>query len=160
MRALLLVFLASATALADPLDNARAALRGGRYSEVEKLARGGRPRDEAELLAARADLALGRYAEAEKKLSAIVARTPMQVAARVELGRLYRATGRVSDEKMIWNRFFDDYEQGRIDKKSAAQLTAVAVAARYLGSYEDANATFGDAARADEKYEPARVEWG
>jgi predicted Zn-dependent protease len=162
MRIVLLSLLALSTAAGadEKQDAARAALVGGRYGEVERLAKGARPRDEAELLVARAEVATGRYAEAEKRLAEIVKRTPAQLAARLEQGRLFHLEGRNSDEQAVWNRFFDDYEQGRIDKSNAAQLTMVAVAARELGSYEDASSTFGDATRADPNYEPARLEWG
>jgi tetratricopeptide (TPR) repeat protein len=49
----------------------------------------------------------------------------------------------------VWNGFFDDYEGGRIDKKSARQLVAVAQAARGLGDYQGALDTLGDAVGCD-----------
>jgi Tfp pilus assembly protein PilF len=89
----------------------------------------------------------GRYAEAEKRLLADTARKPDDLAARFELGLVYQLTGQTEREKEIWNRFFE----GRIDKKSARQLTFVAKAAQALGGFLDANDTFRDAVEADPK---------
>jgi cellulose synthase operon protein C len=91
----------------------------------------------------------GRYADAEKVLAAAVQKDPRALAARLQLGLVYRATGRAADEKRVWNSFYDDFDGGRIDKKSARQLTYVALAARYLGGWQDANDTFRDAVDAD-----------
>ncbi len=91
----------------------------------------------------------GRYAEAEKLLAPIVQRDPRAFAARRSLGLVYRATGRRDLERAVWNRFYDDYESGAIDKHSARDLTYVAEAARWLGGWQDANETFRDAVDAD-----------
>src|SRR5690242_12188793 len=91
----------------------------------------------------------GKYAEAEKLLTAAVQRDPHALAARLQLGLVYRATGQRDAERAQWNKFYDDYESGAIDKKSAKQLTYVAEAARYLGGWQDANDTFRDAVDAD-----------
>jgi Flp pilus assembly protein TadD len=91
----------------------------------------------------------GRYAEARRVLEAEVAKDPRALEARLDLGLTYRATGQTALAQGVWNRFFDDYEQGHIDKRDARQLTYVALAARYLGSIKDANDTFRDAVEAD-----------
>ena len=104
----------------------------------------------------------GRYAEAEKLLAPIVQRDPRAFAARLALGLVYRATGRRDLERAVWNRFYDDFESGAIDKKSARQLTYVAEAARYLGGWQDANDTFRDAVDADPRGKDgarANIEW-
>ncbi|MSP58930.1 MAG: tetratricopeptide repeat protein [Myxococcales bacterium] len=148
------------SAVADgKLAEAERSFSIGGYEEATRLARSARPRDDADLLLARIEVRTGRWPEAEKRLVALVARAPHQHAARIELGRCYRRTGRTVDEKAVWNRLFDDYEQGRIDKGSAPQLTAVAVAARHLGSYQDANDLFREAAAVDGAYLPLRLEW-
>ncbi len=91
----------------------------------------------------------GRYAEAKTRLEAL-ARAPGELEARYELGLLYRATGDRPAARAIWNGFYDDYDQGRIDKTSSKQLLYVARAAQLLGGYKDANDTFRDAVAADE----------
>jgi predicted Zn-dependent protease len=104
----------------------------------------------------------GRYADARKLLEATVLRDGRSHAARLALGRVYRATGEERLARAIWNTFYDDYERGGLDKKSARDLTYVALAARYLGSWEDANDTFRDAVAVDAKGPAgarANVEW-
>lgn len=91
----------------------------------------------------------GRYAEAEKILAPAVQRDPRAFAARLSLGLVYRATGRRELERAVWNRFYDDFESGAIDKKKSRELLYVAEAARYLGGWQDANDTFRDAVDAD-----------
>ncbi|HXU68508.1 MAG TPA: tetratricopeptide repeat protein [Polyangia bacterium] len=104
----------------------------------------------------------GKYAEAEKLLAPVVQRDPHAFAARLSLGLVYRATGRRDLERAVWNRFYDDFESGAIDKKKARELMYVAEAARYLGGWQDANDTFRDAVDADPKGKDgarANVEW-
>ena len=104
----------------------------------------------------------GRYAEAEKLLAPAVQRDPHAFAARLSLGLIYRATGRRDLERAVWNRFYDDFESGAIDKKKSRQLLYVAEAARYLGGWQDANDTFRDAVDADPRGKDgarANVEW-
>src|SRR6476659_7223475 len=92
----------------------------------------------------------GRYAEARTLLEETLQKQPDALHARLELGRVYRLTGDPR-EKKIWNQFFDDFETGNLDKKSARDLTYVALAAQYLQSWKDANETFRDAVDADPK---------
>jgi len=103
----------------------------------------------------------GRYAEARALLEGALAKQPNALPARLWLGRVYRATGD-EREKKIWNAFFDDYETNNLDKKSARDLTYVALAAKYLESWKDANDTFRDAVDADPKGRDgarANIEW-
>jgi predicted Zn-dependent protease len=107
-------------------------------------------------------MARGRYAEARAKLepAALGARA---FAARYQLGLLYRILGERERERALWNRFYDDFESGAIDKKSARELTYVARAAQLLGSWKDANDTFRDAVDADPKGKDgarANIAWG
>jgi Tfp pilus assembly protein PilF len=101
----------------------------------------------------------GRYADAQRLLEAA---PPSDLRARLWLGRVYRATGQRDRERAIWNKFYDDYEAGTLDKKRARDLMYVALAARYLGGWQDANDTFRDAVDADPKGKDgarANVEW-
>ena len=103
----------------------------------------------------------GRYAEARKLLEA-VANEPDAHHARVELGLVYRLTGETTLARGMWNRLFDDYETNNLDKKSARDLTYVAMAGRYLNSIKDANDTLRDAVDADPKGPlgaRANIEW-
>jgi tetratricopeptide (TPR) repeat protein len=95
-------------------------------------------------------MARGRYAEARTRLES-AARTGKALEARYQLGLLYRAIGEQKLEREQWNAFYDDYEQGRIDRKSARELGYVARAAHMLGGWKDANDTFRDAVDADPK---------
>jgi cellulose synthase operon protein C len=104
----------------------------------------------------------GRYADAEKILAPVVQRDPRALAARLSLGLVYRATGRRDLERAVWNRFYDDFESGAIDKKKSRELLYVAEAARYLGGWQDANDTFRDAVDADPRGKDgarANFEW-
>jgi tetratricopeptide (TPR) repeat protein len=104
----------------------------------------------------------GRYAEAEKLLAPLVQRDPRAFAARLSLGLTYRATGQRDAERAVWNRFYDDFESGAIDKHKSRDLLYVALAARYLGGWQDANDTFRDAVDADPHGKDgarANVEW-
>lgn len=136
-----------------PLAALESALEHGRYLEAlagaAKIA--GRERDEASGIAGEALLQLGRYAEAERLLAETLKQSPRALRARRALGLVYRATGQRAVEQAVWNRFFDDYESGALDKKRARDLAYVAEAARYLGSWQDANDTFRDAVAADVK---------
>ncbi|HZS39267.1 MAG TPA: tetratricopeptide repeat protein [Polyangia bacterium] len=106
--------------------------------------------------------ASGKYAEARALLENATAKDPRALKARLELGLIYRLTGERDLERAIWNRFYDEYDAGTLDKKSARDLTYVALAARYLGGWQDANDTFRDAVDADPKGPAgarANVEW-
>ena len=159
----LLLLLPSLAIAADGRAEALAALAAGRYEQVAALAQkaGPRDRDAAEVLISRAEIATGRVVEAERRLTAVARRRPVSVPgleARVRLGRLLAAGGRRAEADAIWNALFDDYERGRLDKKSAAALTAVGIAARGLGSFHDAVELFGEAQAADPRFAPARLE--
>ncbi len=93
----------------------------------------------------------GRYAEARQQLEAQVAKDGKALEQRYLLGKLYGLTGERDLAKKIWNGFYDDFESGTLDKKSAKQLTYVALAAQGLRSWKDANETFRDAVDADPK---------
>jgi cytochrome c-type biogenesis protein CcmH/NrfG len=99
----------------------------------------------------------GRYAEAIRLGE--LQHTPR---ARLLLGKALRATGQRDQEKAVWNKFYDDYESGALDKRSAKDLLYVALAARYLGGWQDANDTFRDAVEAEPKGKDgarANIEW-
>jgi Flp pilus assembly protein TadD len=149
---------------ADPVAQAEAALERGQYEKALALARkvSGPRRGEADGVAGEALRRLGRYEEALTLLEAATKRDEKALRARLELGRIYRLRGDKAREKAVWNLFYDDYGDDRIDKKSARQLMYVALAARYLEGWKDANDTFRDAVDADDKGRDgalANLEW-
>ncbi len=134
-----------------PLQALERALDHGQYAEVPRLAQAlpGALRSAGEALAGEALLRQGRYVECETLLDATLARDDHAFSARAVLGRLYALTGREDLATAVWNRFFDDYEQGTLDKKNAHDLRLVAEAAAGLLAWQDANDTFRDAVNAD-----------
>ncbi len=138
-------------ALDGPLAPLHRALRAGRLNEVIALATKLAPtlkpnlRQQAEALEAKALRLSGQLSRAEALLETAVARDPLALEARVELGLCYRLRGERSKEKAVWERFFDDHDAGSLDLKEPRVLRLLGVAARYLGSYKDANETLRDA---------------
>jgi tetratricopeptide (TPR) repeat protein len=150
---------AAAAAAADPLE---AALAGGRYEDVDAQAPRAKSRADADAILGAALRLRGRYADARRVLEAVVAHDGRALRARVELGLVYRAIGDRATERAMWERFYDDFDAGKIDKKSARELYYMAEAARYYGGWQDSNDLFRDAVNADAKGPVgarANVEW-
>lgn len=157
--------------LQGPLAPLHLALRAGRHADVihqaTKLAPTLKPvlRQQAEALWAQALRLTGQLQAAEQLLSGVVARDPLALDARVELGLCYRQRGERAREKAVWNQFFDDHDAGSLDMKDARVLRLLGVAAHYLGSYQDANDTLRDAValakQQKDAFEIARsnIEW-
>jgi tetratricopeptide (TPR) repeat protein len=137
--------------LLGPLAPLRQALRAGRTAEAirlgQKLAPTLQPvlRQQAEALWGEALRQSGQLQAAEKLLSEAVARDPLALDARLELGLCYRQRGERAKELAVWNQFFDDHDAGNLDLKDPRVLRLLGVAARYLGSYKDANDTLREA---------------
>lgn len=130
-----------------------ALLRAGKAAEAIQLHRGlarerlpPAERGVVDALAGRALASLGRLREAEQLLLTATERDPQALAPRAELGLLYRQTGQRDRERALWNLFFDEHDSGALDKKNPAALRLLGVAARYLGSFQDANDVLRDAA--------------
>ncbi|MEK6606377.1 MAG: tetratricopeptide repeat protein [Myxococcota bacterium] len=162
-RALAGLLLVVATTRADALDAARALRRVGRYADAQAAARkqaGGKLADDAETLIGEIARETGRYAEAEKVLGGVVARSPRHRRARIYLALVLIATGREAEARSLLHALYDDFDAGRIDPHSAADLTYVAMAARAAGGFQDASDTLRDATRADPSFFQAQLEWG
>jgi tetratricopeptide (TPR) repeat protein len=128
-----------AEASGSPFQNAVRALNAGRFDQVEALLRGAaEPR--AIALRARADAQRGRYAEAEKLLTPAAASSPGSDAA-LELGLLQWRLGRRDVATTTLEGVITRSQPG-----TAADYVRVAIAARTLGQFEDANAYFREAA--------------
>ncbi len=148
---LALVTTATAHAAARPTAAVEKALAHGLYDDVPRLAHAlpSAQRSAGEALMADALIHQGHYDEAETMLLETLKRDDRAESARALLGQLYELTGRQDEAAAIWNRFFDDYEGGLLDKKSAHDLMLVAEAAEGLFAWQDANDTFRDAVNAD-----------
>jgi tetratricopeptide (TPR) repeat protein len=121
----------------SPVAAAARALNLGQYDQIEKLL-GSATDERSVVLRARAHIARGRYAEAEKLLSGFAVSSPAGDAV-LELGLLHRYLGRQEGARtlqLVLTRSADD---------SPADLTRLALAARALGRFQDANSFFRSA---------------
>jgi tetratricopeptide (TPR) repeat protein len=145
-------------------DAPAAALRAGRYEEALRLAvaRLGRaPADRAALLtAARAEMALGRYADARRRLEAAAAARAQDLPVRDLLMRLYEELGDRAALAPLVDASYADWNGGTVDRSRAADLLAIATAARLDDNWKDANQVLRDAARADPRDAAANLDWG
>jgi tetratricopeptide (TPR) repeat protein len=132
---------------------------GAALRAADKVPRG-KLRARARTLAAEAQIQLGKLEQAERTLEAVTRAHPRHHRAWILLGLVYHRRGDVQRAKAVFNRFYDEYDAGRIDKGSAEQLTYVAMACRYSDNFRDAADTLDDAVKADPKYLPAHVQLG
>jgi predicted Zn-dependent protease len=128
-----------------PLAPALTALRQGKPAEAKLLLDKLRPtskdakqRDELESLCAESQIRQGQVREAIRGLEAVVSRDPKALMSRVTLGEAYRLVGERDKERAIWNGLFDDHDADRLDMNDCRTVRLVGLAARYLGSYQDA----------------------
>ncbi|HVZ74253.1 MAG TPA: tetratricopeptide repeat protein [Polyangia bacterium] len=168
--ALALAIVVAATGAAEakrsgdpPRAAAVRALRTGDYEGALRIATAAKrapAADRLDLLAARARVALGRYAEARAGLEATLATSPDDLPARDALMRLLALVGDRTALAPLLARSYDDWNAGRVDRKNAAALVAIATAARLDGNWKDANETLRDAVRADARATAANLDWG
>jgi tetratricopeptide (TPR) repeat protein len=137
------------------------ALRSGQYESALRLATArGRGEPERAALASRALIALGRYPEARRVLETAVAAAPDDLPTRDALMRLLALTGDRPALAPLLDRSYADWNGGHVDHARAADLVAVATAARLDGNWKDANETLRDAVRADPHGTRANLDWG
>ncbi len=140
------------------------ALRGGQYEAALRLAGGPTTARTADaqraVLEGRALVALGRYAEARRTLEGAVAAAPDDLPARDALMRFDALVGDKAALAPLLDRSYADWNGGRIDRKRASDLIAIATAARLDGNWKDANDTLRDAARAEPRATRANLDWG
>jgi tetratricopeptide (TPR) repeat protein len=157
MKALLLALYAL---LNPPLGKAKEHLRAGRYTEALAAARqaGGAA---GLTLAGEIERRLSRYADAKKTFEQVAEKWPgpESLRARLELGLVALDVGDKNGAEPVLDRFYQDYNGGRIDKNDAQQMMYVAIAARALESFQDANKTFQKAARLDGRNAEIQLEW-
>ena len=159
----------AAPAARDPLDRVADDLRTGQYERARKaadsLSRGrGAAGARAAVLAARAERHLGLLREARRRLEEATVRAPDHLPLRAELMRVADAVGDRGAVKTLVDRSYEDWEGGKVDKKSAANLVAMATALRLDNNWDDANDTLRAAVKADPRGVEAGVEanldWG
>jgi tetratricopeptide (TPR) repeat protein len=112
------------------------------------------------VLASRALVALGRYAEARRTLEDALAAAPDDLPARDALMRLVALVGDRAALEPLLARSYADWNGGRVDKTRAADLLAIATAARLDDNWRDANDVLRDAVRADARGTDANLDWG
>ncbi|MBM3262197.1 MAG: tetratricopeptide repeat protein [candidate division Zixibacteria bacterium] len=134
----------------------------GRYDEAFELAEqtaetsadSGRGR----LAAGEILLLKGKYAAAEARFIEAKSRSGVLLTATLQLGLTYHEIGRRSEARGLFQELIRAYQQGKA--VNAGDLMAVALAARYLERYHDANRLFGEATQADPGLKDAFVAWG
>jgi tetratricopeptide (TPR) repeat protein len=144
------------------LAQGRLLLETGRYALAQQAARKaakGKTRIPALTLVAEVLREQGQAHEAIKILKPLLKQKGNTYRARAYLGLLYRETGQLGLAKEQFDRFYDEYGNGQIDKTSAEQLIYVALACRYTDNFRDASDTFRDATKADPTFIEAFVQW-
>lgn len=104
--------------------------------------------------------ASGSPSEAISFYRKAVAAAPDQLRARAFLGIALLETGKRTEGEAMLDRFFNDFNSGKIDQKNAEALTFTAMAAWRLGAFQDASDTFGRALEIDPGLHQANLEWG
>jgi tetratricopeptide (TPR) repeat protein len=148
---------------AAPYTLAEAALRSGRYEQALRLtaAAGPRGREAAATgIAARAEMALGRYQDARRRLQIAVERTPRALTLRRLLCDLLALLGDRASLKPLVDMTYEDWSAGRVDRRKADDLLAVAAVIRLDDNWQDANDTLRAAVRADPRNPRPNVFWG
>jgi tetratricopeptide (TPR) repeat protein len=136
-----------------PVGQAEKALNEGRYDEIEAMLKSEQdPR--APGLRAQAHIARGRYAEAEAVLKAPAAASPTGDAA-LHLGLLQMMLGRRDDGRRTLNRVAN-----AAAPRTAAEFARMAMAARALGQYKDANDFYRNATRLAPDDPAINTAWG
>lgn len=148
------------------LLQARVQLATGRYTDAEALARtvAGSSSTTVELrraattLQGEALMAQGKLDDAERVLGAL-SNDALAYRAHVLLGRALLMRGRDTEAEAPLMSLVEAYNDGRISDRDAEGLTYVGMAAVALGSFQDANEAFRDAAHNDEANVETQLEW-
>ena len=136
-----------------PIGQAEKALNEGRYDEVDAVLKNeADPR--APGLRAQAAIARGRYADAEALLKAPAASSPTGDAA-LHLGLLQMMLGRRDEGRRTLTRV-----AGAGAPRTAAEFARMAMAARALGQYKDANDFYRSATKLAPEDPAINTAWG
>ncbi len=116
-------------------------------------------RARARVLSAEIAWRTGQRVAARRELEPIAA-TGESLRARYLLGRVLLDLGETPQAEAQFEAFRRDWHAGDIDHEDAEALMYVALAARHLASFEEANDTFRDAVALDPELLEANIEWG
>ncbi|MES1209359.1 MAG: hypothetical protein ABUS79_25760, partial [Pseudomonadota bacterium] len=144
-------------------ETAGAAFRRGDYQAARRLGGGtGRRTGDASSIAAaaRAEMALGRYEDADQRLRAAGDRAPADLRLRHALADVLAVRGDRAALRPIVDLTYDDWKAGRVDRKNADDLLAVAALLRLDDNWQDANDVLRTAVRADPRNPRPNVFWG
>ncbi len=145
---------------------ARLDLRLGKHLKAERRAkvlartRKAAQRADARVLVAEVYLATGRYTEAIDELVDVVKVDPGHLRGRYQLAMAYRCTGKLDLAAVVWESFWADYAAEKLRIENPQHALHLALAARYLSSFEDANESFREAVTTDANLLEANLEWG
>jgi tetratricopeptide (TPR) repeat protein len=134
----------------------------GRYDLALEPARKAAGIDPASGLALQAagelHLLRGEYEQAEPLLSQARSRGDASLTAALSLGLLYLERGRKREAQAVFQELIRAYQQGRA--RRADEVMAVALAAKHLERFHDANDLLSEATRLNPSYKDAFVAWG
>jgi tetratricopeptide (TPR) repeat protein len=136
-----------------PLAAAARALNAGQFDQVETLLKGN-AEPQAVVLRARADIHRGRYGDAEAALRPLAQAAPAGEAA-LELGLLQQRLGRRQDAA---NTLEGVLTGG--NPETAADYLRLALAARAIGAFQDANSYFREATALSPDDVATNTAWG
>lgn len=103
-------------------------------------------------------LSKGQYQQAEAQLALARSKPDQALTATLSLGLLCLETGRKTEAKNLFQELIQAYQQGRA--QTSETVLAIAVAAKNLERFHDANDLFGEATRLDPSNKDAFVAWG
>jgi tetratricopeptide (TPR) repeat protein len=103
----------------------------------------------------------GKTAEAVKSFNAALAALPKDPRSRIYLGITLHETGKKAEADKVFDGFFQEFNAAgpAAEKWPAERITYVAMAARYLESWQDANDTFQTAVERDPAFTLSNLEW-
>jgi tetratricopeptide (TPR) repeat protein len=100
----------------------------------------------------------GNYEAAETQLAKARSQTDAPLIASLHLGMTYLETGRKTEAHHLFQELIGSYQQGRTG--TAEDVMAVALAAKQLERFHDANNLLSEATQADPSLIDAYVAWG
>jgi tetratricopeptide (TPR) repeat protein len=146
------------------LGQAEALRQKGRYRQAAQAARAARRiravRGRAAVAHAEALLHLGKHAQAIRVLEKAVSSDAKNFAARARLGEAYQSVGKPLKAKVMWKDLYRDWDNGLMDKKSAAHTFLVGRAGEGEGNLQYASDAYEQALRLDPKLYRANLRWG
>lgn len=100
----------------------------------------------------------GQYRQAEAQLVQARSNPETALTATLSLGLLCLETGRKTEARSLFQELIQVYQQG--NARTTEAVLAVAIAAKRLERFHDANDLFGEATRLDSSNKDAFVAWG